>query len=89
VTKAGEAGKQSVDEIAGSLTGFDEIAIQQMFRGDMSDLSPTMTARALVFVLKRREGLSDKDAYSAVMHLPLGEVNDSFGIEGDDEAGKD
>lgn len=76
--------KPSADEVTESLNGFDEIAIEQAFGKPLTDLSDTMAARALVFVLKRRDGLSDKDARREVMQMTLGVVMDSFG-EGETE----
>ena len=39
--------KPTVEEMVGSLTGFDEIAIEQKFKSDLNGLTPTTTARAL------------------------------------------
>lgn len=63
-----------------SVTGYDEIAITQAFGryfGVLVD-DPTMLARALIFVLKRREGMKDAEAKKFVMELRVGQVNDWF-----------
>jgi hypothetical protein len=70
--------KLTAEEAAESLTGFDEIAIEQMFRKDISDLSGTMSMRAIMFVLYRRNGQSDSDAFRAVMAAPLKEIQAGF-----------
>ena len=80
--------KPSADEVTESLNGFDEIAIEKAFGKPLTELSDTMAARALVFVLRRRDGMDDKDARREVMQMALGVVMDSFAEEGDTE-GKD
>lgn len=68
----------SVQEMVGSLTGFDEIAIEQKFKGELNNLGPTMTMRALVFVQERRAGADDKAAYGEAMRMTLSAINDRF-----------
>lgn len=68
-------------ETVNSFTGFDEIAIARYFQKDMSELPATTSMRAMLFVLKRREGTKDSDAYKFVMSMPLGEVTGSFADE--------
>lgn len=61
-------------EVFESLTGFDEIAIAQKFGTDvtvLADTKPTMFMRALVYVLKRRDGMTDAEAKNAAMGLTL------------------
>ncbi len=79
----------SVEEVVKSLTGFDEIAIEQKFREDFTSLSPTMTTRALVFILEKRAGAEDKDAYRTSMNMPLGDIQGRFSEDDEDEQGKD
>jgi hypothetical protein len=82
-----EAIKVSPEVVVGSLTGFDEVAVQGKFRSDIADLTSTMTLRALAFVLLRRQdGMDDKSAYSRAMNMTLLEVKDMFAI-GDEDAG--
>ena len=61
-----------------SLTGFDEIAIEQQFRRPLEDLSNTGTVRALAFVQFRRDGLDDKAAHEKAMGATFGALDDMF-----------
>jgi len=61
----------NIEEMAGSLTGFDEIAIEQSFKRPLTELSETMQARALAFVLARRKGSTDTEAYGYCMRSTL------------------
>lgn len=71
-------------EAVQSLTGFDEIAIEQKFPGDFGDtMQGSKSTRALIFVMKRREGLSDHDAFLFAMNMPFGEAMKFF--RGSDE----
>ena len=82
----------TAEEALESLTGFDEIAIAQRFDdiGALVERGGSMFARALVFVLKRRDGLDDMAAHAAAMALPLRELNAFFVAEPEEgEAGKD
>jgi hypothetical protein len=81
-------------EVADSVTGFDEMSVSQHFGKPLSDLQLTdasMWGRALVFVLKRREGLDDDDARNAALGMTIKDISDSFGDDSDDdyESGKD
>lgn len=68
------------DALSKSINGFDQIAIRQMFRERLDQLAAdsTMFMRALLFVLAKRDGANDGDAYRSVMLLPLDEVVDRF-----------
>jgi hypothetical protein len=72
--------RPSVEDVMGSLNGFDEIAIEQRF-GDLSGLSGMRTVRALQFVRIRRGGVKDPDAYAAAMALTLRELQELFAQE--------
>ncbi len=74
-----------VEDVTGSLSGFDELAIEQKFGGDLGSLSGTMSLRALVFVLERRSGADDKTAYGAAMRKTLVECRDAFDHEDDED----
>lgn len=77
-------------EVTASLNGFDEIAISKAFGADIMDLQqakPMSFLRALVFVLKRREGMKDGEAKNAALTLTIREVNDTFADEEDDVPG--
>lgn len=94
-----DAGKVDVEEtelvnaekVARSLTGFDELAVQQAFKVPFEQLQGTFGARALLFVLKTREGLKAKDAHAFVMNMTVDDLNGVFEPSGaveDVEAGK-
>lgn len=65
-------------EAVKSLTGFDEIAISQVFGKEFSELGQTMTVRALLFVTLRRNGASDSQAYRSAMTVSLGRLDGLF-----------
>jgi len=68
-------------EIFEDLSGFDEIAIRQKFGEDVTKLrkQPFMFMRSLAFIDQRRRlGLNDKNAYEAVMRMPVSELQDYF-----------
>jgi hypothetical protein len=55
-------------EYAGTLTGFDELAIERAFRHSLDDMSNLSAVRALLFVrLRREKGLKDSAAFTAAM----------------------
>lgn len=81
------------DALAKSINGFEQIAIRGVFRERLDQLAAdgTMFMRALLFVLAKRDGAGDGDAYRQVMNLPLDQVVDRFrdadtsGVEPEDE----
>lgn len=88
--------KQTPLEVADSVTGFDEMSITQHFGKPLAELQFTdgsMWGRALMFVLKRRDGLNDDDARNAVLNMTIKEVFESFATDSEDdsdgESGKD
>jgi hypothetical protein len=62
-----------------SLTGFDEIAISRAFDTAYAAMDGTMMCRALWFVVHRRDGMNDVDAYRTVMLVTIGELQERFG----------
>lgn len=80
----------TAEEVADSLTGFDEMAIKQHFGSTLTKLAEdqSMLARALVFVLKRRDGANDDDARNDALGMALKEVMSHFADESV-ESGKD
>ena len=77
----------TASEMYQSLNGFDEIAIATHFGAKVQTLGEqdlSSFARALVFVDKRRQGLKDKEAFTAAMELRISEVQDYF-VEDNDE----
>jgi hypothetical protein len=81
--------KHRASDVVRSLDGFDEIAIEQKFHAEVSALSELKTMRALVFVIKRREGKSDQTAFAEVMKMSIGQVGDVFESEEIDDEGND
>jgi hypothetical protein len=73
--------KIDMEALSRSLTGFDEIAICNKFHREFTDLPGTRQARALLFISKKREGMTDADAFKLVMDLPLGELEGFFDTE--------
>ncbi|WP_028654880.1 hypothetical protein [Nocardioides sp. J54] len=65
-------------EAMNSLNGFDEIAIEKAFGQDFDDLNGRATVRAVIFVLEKRAGASDKDAKQYAMSVPMGQLDDHF-----------
>lgn len=79
------ARKLDPEEVAGSVTGFDEIAVERAFGRELTDLGEsTKSLRALAFVLARRRGLDDTAAYNEVMGQTLNEVMDLFALDDDE-----
>lgn len=81
------------EELAGSVTGFDEIAIAKAFDMDLVDMQQkgrsTLMMRALLFVVRRREGMKDGEARKAVLEMTLGEVMEAFDTDEPDEVDPD
>lgn len=63
-----------------SLNGFEEMVIEQHFRAPVHVLMQKGTPgmRALLFVLAKRDGAADVDAFRTVMLLPLEDVVSRF-----------
>jgi hypothetical protein len=87
---------QTVEELADSVTGFDEIAIKKAFGANFASLSPNEKGeggdvfqflRTLVFVHRRREADNDITAYNTAQGLTTSEVNAYFAAESP-ESGK-
>lgn len=79
--------KQTASMVSESLTGFDEIAIKQHFGATIRGLTqddPTQYLRALVFVLERRAGKKDPEAYHVAQSMSLIEVKDRLPMAADD-----
>lgn len=76
--------KPTVAEIADSLTGYDEDAIQQHMGVDIYDGLVTkfvLTRRLLVFVHQTRLGATPADAVKTAKSMPSGEVVAYFGSD--------
>lgn len=82
----------TAEEVFDSLTGFDEIAITQHFGRTVSELAEkdqSMFGRALVFVVKRREGATDDEARNAALGLAMKDYVAFFPDASVEESGKD
>lgn len=80
--------QMNVAEMVETLTGFEEIAISKRFGSTIEQIGVTSgftLNRALAFVLRKRDGMNDDEAYEAVMSMPLKAVTDLFSGEDDDE----
>lgn len=71
----------TVEDFLDSLTGFDEIAIEKAFGGEVIDMmqkTPSKALRSLVFIQRRREGMKDADARTSALEMRLGDVQAFF-----------
>lgn len=76
--------KISASEMVQSLTGFEEIAIEQHMKVDPyadGERKPLAVMRALIFVQRKRAGDKDTEARRVAMSLPMGELQDLFADE--------
>lgn len=83
-TEAGtEAEKIDPEALLESLNGYEEIAIEKAFGFSLDNLEDNAMRgiRALVFVLRRRDGLDHKAAHRAAMELTIGQLMDMFDLE--------
>ena len=78
----------TAEEMFESLNGFDELAVAKWFDASPLELGGTTLGRSLVFIAKRREGMTDVDAHAAAMNLTIRDLNGFFADE-DGESGKD
>lgn len=81
----------TAQQVRDSVSGYEELAIEEKFGHiyeEIAQTRPSMFGRALLFTLKRREGVVDVDAYDAVMKMSLQEVSDSFAEPSEEEEGK-
>jgi hypothetical protein len=81
--------KLTIEEAAESITGFEEIAIERQFGSDLTSLTSTMQARALVFVLLLRQSGDPVAAKNDVMKMTLKAVMGSFNTDEPSEPGND
>lgn len=86
--------QQTLEEVMESLTGHDDNAVAQHFGLppiDLGEKNSMMAMRAMVFVTKRRDGMSDDAARNFSMDLPLKAVLAYFldPSEESEESGKD
>lgn len=71
---------ETATDVALSLTGFDEVAITKFFGVEYTELEdrPMMFLRTLMFIVERRGGTKDSEAYKAAMNATTREVSDYF-----------
>ena len=81
---------QTTDEVLDSLTGHDEMEIVSQFGRTIGDLipEPGMYRRALIFVLKRRDAVTDDDARNLALGMRMRDVLDFFPSEASEDAGQ-
>lgn len=79
-----EPTKHTAGEIEDSLTGYDEDEIAKHF-GDLLGFS--INHRGLLFIVKRREGLTAAEAKKAVMEMRAKDVLAAFSDEDDEDHG--
>ncbi len=75
-------------EVIESLTGYEELAIKEKFKatlGALFDEAISTAQRGLAFVLYTRQENGPKDAYKAAMTLTVGQLDDVFATDDDDE----
>ncbi|WP_323792423.1 hypothetical protein [Nocardioides sp.] len=76
--------KITATEMVQSLTGFEEIAIDQTMRVDPytdGERKPMLVLRALVFVMHKREGHKDHEAREYALSMPMSELSEVFADE--------
>jgi len=83
------ATKPRAGELVNSLTGFEEIAIEQLFRKSFMEMGESSTSlRALAFIVEKRDGMGDTDAFRKVMELPFSEVVGYLDTSGGEDQGE-
>lgn len=80
-----KATKPTYSEAVDTLTGYEEIAIENQFGDEFFGLSIVKRMRALAFVFEKREGLSDKDAKKKIMSLSQAAIGEYFSDEDDED----
>lgn len=76
--------KISASEMVQTLTGFEELAIEQHMKVDAyadGARKPMSVMRALVFVQHKRAGAKDAEARQSAMEMPMREVQAMFAEE--------
>jgi hypothetical protein len=77
---------QTVDEVLDSMTGHEESWVAEQFGRSIGELVQLFLERndvgpyyrAVIFVLKRRDGVTDDDARNAVLDMKLKDVVEFF-----------
>jgi hypothetical protein len=66
--------KIDMQAVYDSLTGFDEIAIKAKFGAPVAELDGAMQSRASLYVVSKREGMADADAFRHSMDITNGDL---------------
>lgn len=77
------AHEMTAEDFVGTLSGWDEIAIEKAFGEDFLTLRKrgTTMVRALVFVAFKREGQKHDEAYASAMNMPMRGLETYFAEE--------
>jgi hypothetical protein len=80
--------RMPLDELAESLNGFEELAIQKAFGLTLDHLEEqgTIAVRAFAFIEFKREGQKDAAAHKAAMEMTLRELTDRYPELAEDDA---
>jgi hypothetical protein len=73
----------TAEDFVGTLSGWDEIAIEKAFGEDFLTLRKrgTTMVRALVFVAFKRQGQKHDEAYRSAMDMPMSDLENYFAEE--------
>lgn len=88
VVSTDERDKISFSDTVASLTGYEEIEIEERFGepiGQLMNSALSKAGRALIFVAELRGGAKSADAYKTAMGMRLDAVNTRFFDEDEDE----
>jgi hypothetical protein len=83
-----ESPKLSFSESVASLTGYEEVELEERFGetiGRLMDSALSKAGRALIYIDERRAGAKPADAYKTAMSMRLVEVNTRF-FDDDEDA---
>ena len=84
-----DAERETLRQVLDSMDGFAELAYEQMFRKHISDMPGTFIGRVGLFLLARRDGASDVDAYKAAMAARISDIKATFPESDEDDEAAD
>jgi hypothetical protein len=89
-----QPGTMRAQEVSDSLTGFEVIAIEDHWRDNQENLSGMKNAVGMLAMMRKREGMTSKDAWQSAQSMTQKQIADWFAPEPDadteqDEPGKD
>lgn len=85
---AAEDTRPTATEVLQSLTGYDEIAVEKAFGSPittLANINRSTFGRALVFAIRLHAGDKHEPAKTYAMGLTIGEIDDHFADDDDDE----